>query len=538
MRVRFFFIFFLLAFKAYALDCSTPNIPISDPAYRYLDKLVAHGLVKTVIVGQRPYSRNQIAKMLEEALQNWEGREYKNPFLHQTLNKLADRFQTDLTCRHNGDIDKVLRYYGPTVWQEIIAAKSPSRQILDIHGDGELLHAFVNPLFDNKEGRHLVSGFNNAWEFEGSIGATPYFSFHFHPRFQLQIPENGSSEQAPFIHEVYGKTVWNNLSLLIGRAGKEWGQSKTGGGILSNQARPLDQITLSSDRPFDAWIFGPTMIHFFYSDLGHEQRFPHPYFVGWKFSFQPVEIFEWGFGLAALGGGEGSPSVGFSERISDVFGMGDGGNLAGTNAPTSNRIAQLDWRLRIPPLRGIEIFMELIADDTVTQLNRQFDHNMGFLTGLYIPRLDESGKMDLRLEYKTLEHRIYLHHIFTDGWTLNGKFLGDNLGPQSHGAYLDWNYDWDENLILKSFFAFEQRDADTFFRPQPEGNIYIKSDIRPDENRYRGGFGFRFEEKKWIVESQIAFEKVFSFNHVQNSDRNNFSWEGRLTIPFENWWSS
>ena len=43
------------------------NAPPEDPVYQAIDILVAHGLAGDVIVGQRPYSRLEIARILREA---------------------------------------------------------------------------------------------------------------------------------------------------------------------------------------------------------------------------------------------------------------------------------------------------------------------------------------------------------------------------------------------------------------------------------------------------------------------------------------
>jgi hypothetical protein len=42
-------------------------VPIEDPVYRDIDQLVAAGLIKDAIYGQRPWSRSEIARMIAQA---------------------------------------------------------------------------------------------------------------------------------------------------------------------------------------------------------------------------------------------------------------------------------------------------------------------------------------------------------------------------------------------------------------------------------------------------------------------------------------
>ena len=51
------FVLFLLPNSLFAI--SSTNVPIDDPVYRELDKLIAFGLIKDDIYGQRPWNGNQ-----------------------------------------------------------------------------------------------------------------------------------------------------------------------------------------------------------------------------------------------------------------------------------------------------------------------------------------------------------------------------------------------------------------------------------------------------------------------------------------------
>ena len=54
---------------------ASPNVDISHPVYRYIDKLSGLNLVSDIIYGQRPYSREEIARIYLEAKKNMVGSE-------------------------------------------------------------------------------------------------------------------------------------------------------------------------------------------------------------------------------------------------------------------------------------------------------------------------------------------------------------------------------------------------------------------------------------------------------------------------------
>ena len=42
---------------------ASPVIPISDPVYDDLDLLAAHNLIKTLMIGQRPFTHSEIGRL-------------------------------------------------------------------------------------------------------------------------------------------------------------------------------------------------------------------------------------------------------------------------------------------------------------------------------------------------------------------------------------------------------------------------------------------------------------------------------------------
>ena len=45
---------------------ATVTVPVQDPVYRDLDRLFGAGLVKKMVVGMKPYSRREIARIVAD----------------------------------------------------------------------------------------------------------------------------------------------------------------------------------------------------------------------------------------------------------------------------------------------------------------------------------------------------------------------------------------------------------------------------------------------------------------------------------------
>src|SRR5690348_1526425 len=74
---------------------ATVTVPVQDPVYRDLDRLFGSGAIKTMIVGQRPYSRREIARIALDA---------SKPSSSRPLSE-----------RNRRILDRLLRDYAPEV---------------------------------------------------------------------------------------------------------------------------------------------------------------------------------------------------------------------------------------------------------------------------------------------------------------------------------------------------------------------------------------------------------------------------------------
>src|SRR5918996_3863358 len=90
----------LASWAARAGAYSSVTVPIEEPVYRRIDKLVAFGLIKTQMIGQRPYVRAEIARLIAEAMENYPAfaarfREDSGQSFEESAKRLKDKVFVD-----------------------------------------------------------------------------------------------------------------------------------------------------------------------------------------------------------------------------------------------------------------------------------------------------------------------------------------------------------------------------------------------------------------------------------------------------------
>jgi hypothetical protein len=508
---------------------STTNVPVNDPVYRDIDKLIAAGLVRDDIYGQRPWSRVEIARLISDAMKNSAGVEVP-PYINEILRELEREYQDELSGSNatKARLDEVRFDY--------TLLDSPDRTVPVNNGLGSI-NAFVNPFASYQEGRHFVDGSTLAIEPTVSADLTKFFSFYARPRFELLIPKSGGDQVNPIVQQLYGKFAYKNFELEVGRDSLVWGQGEYGGLILSNNARPLDMIKISSSAPFYLpsilKYLGPSKATFFIANLGPQQSFRYPFLYGLNLSIKPTTWLELGLDHTIITGGEGAPSLNWYDPVEEFFFVRPNG--AHSNIETADQRFGINWRLKIPPLRNTEWYFETLWDDFGRQtVIANITQQMAFVSGIYIPRLLDDGSADLRLEYTRIPAPLYRNSTWVTGYSLDQRLIGSETGPDGNTIRVVSNYDLNPRLMLTGEAAYEERSADIYastLSSQGQPDQYVKILDNPNEYRMRVTGQLRWNvEKNLRVELKSGYERVYGFNFVSGSDINNFL--GSIAVVF------
>ncbi|MEZ4485105.1 MAG: capsule assembly Wzi family protein [Syntrophotaleaceae bacterium] len=374
--------------------------------------------------GARPYTRIEAARQVREAKAK----------LHSAAPplvalELVDRLQAFLDDEMGngaggGSYLKPLRelrldYMFQSGADATVASRAPGSST-------DLVDARQFALNYNNYGIDYSEHHNAQLLFESEARLGEYLLLSARPLFEFQ--QDGAVGS---LHLLHGKAALGlgPLELSVGRQSLWWGQGRHGSLVLTNNAKPLDMLRITNPSPvLLPWIFkylGPFRFDVFWSELEKERVVPEPYFSGLRLQFKPLPWFEIGASRAVMFGGEGLPDIGLDEFITILGGK----NLEG-GEDTSNSVAALDARLRLPFLWGAEVYGEYGGEDEAGH----FLANDAWLAGLLLPRIEPSGRLSLRLEYADLSKidnnspPWYRHGTFRSGYTYEGKVLGHHAG--------------------------------------------------------------------------------------------------------------
>ncbi len=418
------------------------TIPLDNWVYPALEKLEGLGLVDSAMQGSRPFTRLEASRLVREA----KGK------LHAAASpavaaELVERLESFFADELNNGTDDG-SYLKPLreLRLDYVLQKGEDAQITGTNARQFALN-YNNYGIDYRENH------NGQLIFESEAQLGQYVLLSVRPLVEFQQGDDSSS-----LHLLHGKAALGlgAFEISVGRQSLWWGQGRHGSLVLTNNAKPFDMLRITNPSPvLLPWIFkylGPFRFDVFWSELEKERVVSEPYFAGLRLQFKPLPWFEIGASRAVMFGGEGRPSVGWDE----FFTILGGKNLEG-GEDTSNSVAAIDARLRLPFLWGAQVYGEYGGEDEAGY----FLSKSAWLAGLYLPYIEPSGRLSLRLEYADLSNSVwYRHSQYRSGYTYEGTLIGHHAGGAAKDAFAELQLLLPKGLTLSLGADYEQRGLD------------------------------------------------------------------------------
>jgi hypothetical protein len=471
------------------------NLPLDSWVYPALNKLSGLGLVDSSLQGMRPYTRREAARQVAEALQS-SRREEISPAIGQLLDRLQEELHDQLV--ELGALEGVApsSYFIPV--REIDARY--------IYQDGQSsfypgTNARQFALNDDNFGIDYADHHNGQLILTHEARLGGFLLLEGRPI--LEVRGDGVTSLKLLQGEV--ATGLGPVEVSFGRQSLWWGQGRHGSLILTDNAQPLDMLRITNPSPvLLPWIFkylGPFRFDVFWSQLEDDRVVPHPYFAGLRLLIKPLPWIELGGSRTVIFGGEGRPSVDFSDFITILGGK----NLSG-DEDNSDQLAALDFRLRLPFLWGAEIYGEWGGEDEAGG----FFSNMAYLGGIYLPKIESSERLSLRFEYADLSHidenspPWYHHDIYRSGYTYEGKILGHPVGGTGRDTFGELRALLPAGVTLSLVLDYQTRGSN---QPVREKHLLpglgLEWQMRPDMS----------------LSAHYGLDEVKNFGYVPGDDR-------------------
>jgi hypothetical protein len=470
----------------------TPNIPIGDPIYDYLDLLADAGLAPGHLRGTRPITVAYAVRLVRQAGEVAARRRVPEPAFMQTLRDLIERWRPH-------DV-------GPIRLGGSAAVAAGGRDELverPLDRDAELV-GHLEPT----AGGPVGAGDGMAITLTGQATGGRWSAAELSGRFDFQ---NGAAAR---LVRGYAKVGWGALELEGGRDDIVWGQGRYASMTLSGNAPAFDHVALRTSRPVRLpWIFrylGDLQAVVFFAWMDQEAPRPGAYLIGKRMGLKPVRWLELAWTHLFAFGGKGGLSYSDS-RFAEEFFLGYRRDIYTKNFANN----AFSWEFRVHVPEWFELYGEHYLEDCCAYT---WKRDSSFLVGARRPHL-ASPRDDLALEFVTTSYFAYAAGG-TPEWTQGGRLTGHPLGNRGFGAYALWRYLGDGGQVLRLRIAYERRGSiDTDTMP-PEFRAGAHVDLRLPLLAGRAG---RVDGRV-----HVAVERILNARHVPGDDR--FAGLGELAV--------
>ena len=429
----------ILLFAAAPLHAlSSANIPLDSPLYSYLEKLAGFGLITSDMSGIKPFNKAEVARLLLEAEQNLvAGKVTNTVFAAELIRQVRSMIPREVTLRENPerkgphlDYDPLASLRLRSLWLDGVP-RNYRRDVYDPGNDGvfgigsglrpknpypSAAHqrgTEGTPLLENNNGVIHEAGFSS----ELRWGSEWYLGDQVAGLLEPSVLASGDDTSVR-LNRGYVKWGGGSVELEAGKDENWLGQGYRGNITLTNNADNFTQVKISSPEPFDVKYLGTmkyALIMSRFETTTIDGSLRQPWFYAVKLSIKPLENLEVGFNLGRQVGGPG---------VNNSFGDTLRGLIGGTSADNSNGLAGFEARYRLPWLRNSEIYGELSGEDTALF----WPIVESYVAGLYLPRLTDDGRNDLRFEFFQGNQILYTHGTFPGGYLYKNMPIGHSQG--------------------------------------------------------------------------------------------------------------
>lgn len=508
---------FLFLMPVTLLALSSPNIPLGSPIYSSIEKLAAFGYISSDFTGIKPFTRSEAARLLLEAEKQCAGA-CNGTFIDDLFTELKFYLKRELYLYATPEkaqsfaVEPLTEVMARYVYLDGVP-RNYDRYVHDPGGDGVFgigaglrpinpQDATENqwgtegtPLFDNNEGVRYAAGNSLDLRFSGEAHIGQHVSLFLEPML-ITTPGAVSAR----LNKGYVKLGGDSFEVEVGRDSSWLGFGERGALTLSNNACNFDLIKLSSPEPLDVGYFGKFKYSLIFSQFdkvmtvrGERQ----PWFYAIKGSLKPVPSFEIGFNL---GRQQGGPGVNNSIR-SNLQGL-----VGGTSEDNSNSLSGIELRWRMPFLRNTMVFVEYSGEDAA----KFWPIVESYLAGIYIPRLTDDGRNDLRLEYFLGNNILYTSGTFNEGYIYRGMPIGHSQGGATQDIFVEYRH----------WFSVRETVGIDYFNTQRGITGRLPGQAIEEKNAVRG-FWLLPLASHLDLKLLYGWERIHNFNMRYDNDRTN-----------------
>lgn len=408
--------------------------------YADIERLAELGVLDSAILGQRPYSRRELARLARVARANIDGRSTggRPPGVAATVAEMLRRLERGASGADASQRPVLALLDGASL---VVSSTDALRRGFPAPGTMPI-EATIDPLAQRRLGRPAVPGQVRAMELSHRVEPTNWFAFQLRERVEYRSgTDSGTSRVSGEVLLASARARARNVAFTIGRQQVTWGQSAGDGLFLASDAPALDMVSIAGDSPFTLpgllRYLGAVQATALIADLGPSRVRTRSKLLSYKVSIQPTRTLEIGGTFLNHFGGEGArPSspgatvIDFLPFI-DVFRKHNYTDSTRALDVDSDKVIGIDARWRIPALGGLVLAGEALIDDFDPRRLEKLLTGYGSQTiSVLVPRMGTPA-LSAKLSAKHMGIITYSHTPRSNGITTRGRLLGDELGPDA-----------------------------------------------------------------------------------------------------------
>jgi Capsule assembly protein Wzi/PAP2 superfamily len=428
-------------------------VPSDSWVYAAFDRLAALQYVNTAILGLRPWTRMECARLTEEAEGALPEGHALDEEMAQLQSRLAQEFAFEISLLSGG---RNFSANLESVYARAVSISGPP--LTDSYHFGQTIsYDFGRPFERGTNGQAGGS-------FSATAGPLALFvRTEYQHAPSAPAPSNAivnfiatgdgvpvSKVPAGPINAInrlqlldsYVSVNLSNWQIALGTQSLSWAPS-TDSLMWSDNIQPVNMVRLVNPEPFALPGFlrhlGPVRIDQFFGRLGGHSYFPRPFVFGQKMNFKPFSFLELGFSRRVMLGGTGSttPLTG-GNFIRAFLGQATGGTASVPGSVPGDNDTGMDWTFYVPKVRNyIVLYGDAYSEDDILPIERPARNP--WHPGIYITRIPGIPNLDFHIEGVSTEapgaiggtnlgKYIYWNFQNQDGNTNYGNLIGNTVG--------------------------------------------------------------------------------------------------------------
>jgi hypothetical protein len=512
----------------------SPYVPLDSWIYPALDRLVALGYIRSAILGMRPWTRSECARLLNEAGERIDEEEAGGGEAERTYQLLQTEFRDEVEG-------------GSGAGNFRARVESVYAGVTGISGEPLADGFHFGQTIINNYGRPYQEGVNSVDGFSGWTTYGPWVGY-VRAEYQHAPSAPALSEEArqtiatvdgipvvppatPFdsvnrmrLLDAYVGLNVENWQVSFGKQSLWWGPGVGDAMMLTDNAEPINMFRINRVSPFQLpsifRFLGPMRVEFFVGQLDGQHFVngpsgvigswlqsvsPEPLIHGQKLTFRPTRDLEFGISRTTIFAGSGIPFTTHT-FLRSLFNVGHFTGPAGSTTYPGDRLSGLDFTYRIPKLRDwLTIYGDGYANDQVIFLPTGYPERAVWLSGIYLAKVPGLSKLDFRAEggytinplggfYSTGYY--YGNEHYKSGYTNDGNILGSWLGRGGQGEQAWSNYWFTPRTRIQLNFRHQKIGQQYIPGGGSLTDVGVSTDysLRPDLS-----FSVAVQRERWLI---------------------------------------